>query len=95
MIIVSQNEDSMVILKNMATIYIENPLENDNGLFSIQAMSEADNITLGYYKTEERAKEVLKEISNKYEHSEHMKSARSLVVQDIIITDFVYGMPKE
>ena len=63
MIIVSQDKDLILNFKNIDAIGIGNPLENDDGMFKVLASTTSDNeYTLGKYKTEERAKEVLQEI---------------------------------
>ncbi len=67
MIIVSQDEDLILNFKNIDAIGTGNPLDNDNGMFKVLASTTSDNeYTLGYYKTEERAKEILQEIIKKY-----------------------------
>lgn len=59
MIIVSQDKDNIVNFDNMTSIWIDdNILDKTNAYFEICA----DDESLGYYKTEERAKEVLQEI---------------------------------
>lgn len=69
MIIVSQDKDMIVNMDNVYSIWIENPLENDNGKFSIETTGEI-NATLGYYETEERAKDVLQEMINTYKNTD-------------------------
>lgn len=67
MIIVSQNKESIVNYENIEILGIGNPLENNNEKFGIIVNAITDNqYILGEYKTEERAKEVLQEIINKY-----------------------------
>lgn len=67
---------------------------------------ENDNMILGIYKTEERAKEVLQEITNQYQHSkmwEHCLNERERLDIDNLLMQkskdnralFVYMMPKE
>ena len=71
MIIVSQDKDLILNFKNIDAIGIGNPLENDDGLFKILASTTSDNeYTLGKYKTEERAKEILQEIINLYKKTD-------------------------
>ena len=63
MIIVSQDKDIILNFENIDVILVGNPLDTDNGEFQIIANTISDNeVRLGCYKTEERAKEVLKEI---------------------------------
>lgn len=62
MIIVSQDKDVIVNFNNVENIWINNPLENNEGKFEIRAESYSNNIFIGEYTTEERAKQVLQEI---------------------------------
>lgn len=58
MIIVSQDKEEIVNFDNVENIWIS---VDEEGSFSIEATANT-NSTLGYYKTRERAKEVLREI---------------------------------
>lgn len=62
MLIISQDRDKIINFENMDEFYIENPLDNNDGEFEIMAENEWINERIGCYKTESRAKEVLKEI---------------------------------
>lgn len=62
MIIVSQDKRKIV---NFDNIYYIDYYKID-GTYEIDANTDKDSISLGYYKTEERAKEVLQEIMKKY-----------------------------
>ena len=62
MLIVSQDRDKIIIFEKTDKIYVQNPLENNDGGFDIMAENEWLNQRIGCYKTELRAKEVLKEI---------------------------------
>lgn len=62
MLIVSQGRDKIIIFEKIDKIYVQNPLENIDGEFEIMAENEWINERIGCYKTESRAKEVLKEI---------------------------------
>lgn len=85
MLIVSQDKKCMTEDLN---IYIKSHNPNiDEVIYAI----ENDEFTLGEYKTEERAKEVLKEIAKKYENSMWKLGKNTLSFQD----EFVYEMPKE
>lgn len=66
MIIVSQDKDVIVNFDNVENVWINNPLENDEGKFEIRAESYSNNMLIGEYETEERAKEVLAEIVDTY-----------------------------
>ena len=68
MIIVSQDKELILNFENIEAIGIGNPLEDDDGMFKVLASTASDNeYTLGKYKTEERAKEVLQEITKAYQ----------------------------
>lgn len=66
MIIVSQDKDVIVNFNNVENIWINNPLENDDGKFEIRAESYSNNMLIGEYETEEKAKEVLQELADTY-----------------------------
>ena len=69
MIILSQNREEIINLDNVTRIFIEDFSEDGDG-FGIGAdtnSAESQCWDLGYYKTQKRAKEVLKEITNKYQ----------------------------
>lgn len=66
MIIVSQDKDVIINFDNVEDLWINNPLENDNGNFEIRAETHSNNINIGEYQTIERAKEVLKEIIEQF-----------------------------
>ena len=87
MIIVSQDENAILNFDNTTTIKTEKHIEKceivarvNNGHFA----------TLGEYATEERAKEVLEEISERLENWENLK-----VGQPTGICSYRYIMPKE
>lgn len=87
MIIVSQDKKTIVNFDKVKSIWIDdNVLDKTNTEFEICAGGE----TLGYYKTEERAKEVLEDISLRYEAIELCKLGYT-------IGDYtpIYEMPKE
>ena len=80
MIIVSQDKDVIVNFDNVENIWINNPLENNEGKFEIRAESYSSNMLIGEYETEKRAKEVLIDIVENY---------------NITPLAMVYKMPKE
>lgn len=91
MIIVSQDKKATVIFENIELLGIGNPLENNNGLFAIIANAITDNqYILGEYKNEQRAKEVLQKIINRYVNWENLKAGRHTGV-----CGPKYEMPKE
>ena len=60
MIIINQDNDTIVNFSNIEAIEITYPLERDNGKFVLTANSIMDNqYTLAEYEKEERAREVL------------------------------------
>ena len=67
MIIVTQDEETIVNFDDVTKIYIKNPFENNDGEFEIRAENVWNVNFLGYYKTKERAKEVLQEIVSTYQ----------------------------
>ena len=71
MIIVSQDKNIVVNFENVANINIEKyynaSIKEEDFTFDIVAyMVSGELVRIGKYKTEERAKEVLQEIINKY-----------------------------
>lgn len=65
MLILSQDKNVIINFNKALSIWIENPLNNDNSKFSIEVSADIDE-NLGYYATEKRAKEVLREIIEMY-----------------------------
>lgn len=95
MIIVSQDKDLILNFKNIDAIGIGNPLDNDNGLFKVLASTTSDNeYTLGKYETEERAKEVLQEIINRYKKPKILQETLD-TYQVIKLNNEVFQIPKE
>ena len=66
MIIVSQDKEKIVNFDNLTQIYITSSEEEKTGYFIRFETVGGLYDDLGTYKTEERAKEVLQEISNWY-----------------------------
>ena len=89
MIILSQNKDEIVNFDNIINIMITDC--DGDFVISAVALVGVDDVyrELGYYKTEERAKEVLQEIISKYR--QWNKDANNAVT----IIPKVYEMPKE
>lgn len=96
MIIVSQDKSKIINFENLEVIGIGNSLENDDGNFQILIETTSDNeMTIGEYKTEERAKEVLQEIIKGYK----FYNGKTYYVEDVhnLLGDYengVYEMPK-
>lgn len=68
MIIISQWKDEILNFNNIVNIQVTKCCDGDDYLISAGSISEKDDNyrDLGYYKTEERAKEILQEIVNEY-----------------------------
>lgn len=72
MIIVNQDKNKIVNFERIVSIWIDNPLNNDEGNFEIIAETDGMSIWLGEYKKEKRAKEVLKLICYFYNSNQRM-----------------------
>lgn len=94
MIILSQNKMMLINFDNISGIVIRQNKQDNMWQLQCKANEENKRI-LGKYKTEERAKEVLKTISCRYEHSLHLLSSKSLSTQNIMDYDFIYEMPEK
>ncbi len=97
MIIISQNKSKIVNFNNIANIRIIN-CSKDEHLISASFITEIDDDykDLGYYKTEERAKEVLQEIVDllgirKIENKNYEEADLIMKFKEKVI----YEMPKE
>lgn len=89
MIIVSQDKDNIVNFDNITSIWIDdNILDKTNTDFEICA----DGESLGYYKTEKRAKEVLKEIIKSYRH---YRTAECDGYTNVLEETAVFEMPEK
>lgn len=95
MIIVSQDKNEIVNFENITSIVVNDVWEDRPGQVLNATDVRGSRHSLGYYKDEERAKEVLQEIYCKYEHGIHLLSGKSLSFQNIMDYDFIYEMPKE
>ena len=69
MIILNQDKTEIVNFDNVDSVWI---CPDEEGRFTIEATADT-NATLGSYKTEERAKEVLQEIITAYENFNYLK----------------------
>lgn len=84
MIIVTQDEEEIVNFDNIMNIELTDCDDDGYGIFAGFIVGRDDNYrTLGYYKTKERAMEVLKEIKEQYKK----------ICEDTYF--IVYEMPKE
>ena len=77
MIIVSQDKEKIINFDNMTQVYIT--FDEDDDYVCIRTET-VDSLyeDLGYYKTEERAKEVLQDFSLRYEAIELCKREHSM-----------------
>lgn len=89
MIIISQDKNEILDFNNIMNIQVTN-CEEDGYLISAGfIVGRDDNYRdLGYYKTEERAKEVLQQIACRYSLEEMYKRADSKT-QEVLIRNYV------
>lgn len=101
MIIVSQDKEQIINLDNVTRFFIEDFSEegDDFGIGADTNSAESQCWDLGYYKTEERAKEVLQEIGQCLLNTEILKYVNNQL--DVIALNklqenaFEYEMPAE
>lgn len=96
MIIVSQDKKMIINFNLIQTVRICNKDKVGIGETHKTWTLEFEDIQgkcgcVGYYKTEERVKEVLREIAKKYENSMWKLGRSSISFEN----EFVYEMPKE
>lgn len=89
MIIINQDKDEIVRFDKADSIWI---CADEEDKFTIEATSDT-NATLGYYRTKERAKEVLQEIVGLYRRCQQVIGEGGVV--NFIYPPKVYEMPKE
>jgi len=90
MIIVNQNKDEFVNFENIMCVNITDCQEDGFLISAGFIVGRDDNYReLGYYKTEERAKEILKQIIGKYQQYFENRN------REIVMIPKVYEMPKE
>ena len=92
MIIVSQDKKQII---NFNTIDFIDIMPMDDGRFEIDANFAHCVTELGYYDTEERAKEVLEEIIKTYIESKKAQETTSMFGFSVIPSNTYYEMPKE
>ena len=95
MIIVSQEKDEILNFNNIMNIQVTN-CEEDGYLISAGfIVGRDDNYRdLGYYKTEERAKEVLKEITQKYSSYLKLEGGPAILQGQMDIQPNIFNIPK-
>lgn len=95
MIIISQDKTMILNFEYIETIEIENPLENNDGKFKILCDTTSDNqYTIAEYKTEERAKEVLAEIVQKYSSYLQLNGGPAILQGQMDIQPNIFNIPK-
>lgn len=92
MIIVSQDKKRIINFKNITDINIEF-IHSDYELRA-SFIGECESFNIGNYEEEERAKEVLKEITRQYENSME-KLGRTTISLISFQDEFVYRMPED
>lgn len=95
MVIVNQDKTMMLNFDNIEAIGVGNPLENNDGKFQILVNTTSDNqYPIAEYETEERAKEILEDLTRLYRKNFQVIGERGGVT-DFIHPPKVYEMPKE
>lgn len=100
MLIVSQNKEKIVNIDNCVDIFLGKEYGQDEEIDIVKYVSIAykgpyRGGLLGYYKTEERAKEVLQEIVQAYVDSKKSKEAQKVFGYSVIPSNTYYEMPEE
>ena len=89
MIIVSQNKDIIANFDNIISL----DTDQCNGVYVVECnFTNRNNVYLGEYETEERAKEVLQEIIKSYRH---YRTAECDGYTNVLEETAVFEMPKE
>lgn len=89
MLIVSQDREEILNFENIENIWIS----AEERKFAIEATADT-NTTLGYYKTKERAKEIIAQIVELYEKCQIVVDERNRLV-NYVQKPKVYRMPEE
>lgn len=101
MLILTQNREMVVNFDNMASLYIDtwsdDEFAEEPNCFCIRAEKASDNLIcmfLGRYDTEERAKEVLKEILTAFVHIKLSEDGTSVFGSFLSLpADSIFEMP--
>lgn len=95
MLIISQDKTMLLNFENIEAIGVGNPLEDNDGKFQILVETTSDNqYPIAEYGTEERAKEVLKAIKDKYIEYAQISNAIGDIKQ-VFTMPKAYEMPEE
>lgn len=92
MIIVSQCKKAIVNFENIEFIYVKE--EPNQYAFSIRVKFVRDEAILGFYATEERAKEILQEIIKKYSAYLSITGGPALTQGGMDVQPNVFNIPK-
>jgi len=98
MIIVSQDKDEIINFDNISSIYLVDMWDDRPGQVIKADYVHGNTSTLGYYKNEDRAKEVLIEIMKNYANAENYKHFnREITAEQLnnMQESLIYEMPKE
>ena len=93
MIIVSQDKEKIINFDNMTRVYIVFYEGDDDVCIRTETVDSLFE-DLGYYKTEERAKEVLKEIVEKYSSYLELKGGVAFMQGGMNIQPNIFNIPK-
>ena len=93
MIIVNQDRDKIVNFGNLTQVYITQDEEKIACFIRFETVDSLYD-DLGEYKTEERAKEVLKEIWEFYEMSKRYECSSNISMTIFLEPKFAYQMPE-
>lgn len=93
MIIVSQDKGKIINFDNMTRVYITFDEGDDDVCIRTETVDSLFE-DLGYYKTEDRAKEVLKEIVEKYSSYLEVKGGVALRQGGMNIQPNIFNIPK-
>lgn len=91
MLILSQNKDTIINFERIN--YIEITKKDDHSYSIYLNFADSDWKNIGYYRTEDRAKEVLQEIIEQYEYCQVLQEGHGISLSSG--NNYVYTMPKE
>lgn len=98
MVIVSQDKKVVTNFSDTVGIQIEEHILNSDGErdYELKALTEKRTCNIGIYVTEERAKEVLEEITETYIRTEQYKVEDEMTQMRLFTKGiFMYEMPKK
>ena len=93
MLIVNQDRDKIVNFGNLTQVYITQDEEKIACFIRFETVDSLYD-DLGEYKTEERAKEILKEIWEFYEMSKRYECSSNISMTIFLEPKFAYQMPE-